>query len=544
MTKIALLSDIHGNTTALEAVLEDSRKAKVDEYWLLGDSLMPGTGRRALLELLEELPITVKVLGNWEDSLWRAMRGMLDETRPSHRYLMRQCQYILEEITPQEIEDMQKMPMQVHREIAGLKISITHHLPDKNWGRELIHIGEQKDFDRLVTNPSCDIAVYGHIHQQFFRYGTGGELIINPGSIGQPFFLEKNGEYIPELFDSPFLKDVTSHLLKTVPLTLSYQETGNNNLAYLAAFNSGMSSGIIPVTWGKINRMEHNVTFSSVIPDRFYFPVYYSPFGKSFSFGEPFYLNKEGKIEKPHTGRKINDVTLLRKFPMKQGLVNKAIKLIGTVVLASNKPGFNPCDTVGVITDTLYPYFQDIKLGMNKGPYQYYQIKTTNEYPHAALSELEFITDIRYGYKNTIPASSLPIFSPADTLVGNKFEVRLMDEPLEQIKWKAEYEGNPQTSPEPYPTIHFMLREPQFVTKVRMMPLNADNGIVVGNQYELLYWDNGEWKKILSQQAKCNYITVGVPFGSLLWLRNLTKGKEELPFYVDDNGQQRFIYML
>lgn len=358
-----------------------------------------------------------------------------------------------------------------------------------------------------------------------------------------PFFLEKNGEYIPELFDSPFLKDVTSHLLKTVPLTLSYQEAGNNNLAYLAAFNSGVSSGIIPVTWGEINRTERNVTFSSVIPDRFYFPVYYSPFGKSFSFGEPFYLNKEGKIEKPNIGRKINNVTLLRKFPVKQGLVDKAIKLIGTVVLASNKPGFHPCDTVGVITDTLHPYFQDIKLGMDKGPYQYYQIKTTNEYPHAALSELEFITDIRYGYKNIIPASSLPIFSPADTLVGNKFEVRLMDEPLERIKWKAEYDGNPQTSPEPYPTVRFMLKKPQFVTKVRMMPLNADNGIVVGNQYELLYWDNGEWKKILSQQAKYNYITTSVPSGSLLWIRNLTGGREELPFYIDDNGQQKFIYM-
>ena len=36
MTKIALLSDIHGNTTALEAVLEDSRKAKV-ETGPLGD---------------------------------------------------------------------------------------------------------------------------------------------------------------------------------------------------------------------------------------------------------------------------------------------------------------------------------------------------------------------------------------------------------------------------------------------------------------------------------------------------------------------------
>ena len=30
---------------------------------------------------------------------------------------------------------MQEMPIQVHREIAGLKIGITHHLPDKNWGQ-------------------------------------------------------------------------------------------------------------------------------------------------------------------------------------------------------------------------------------------------------------------------------------------------------------------------------------------------------------------------------------------------------------------------
>ena len=214
MTKIALLSDIHGNTTALEAVLEDTKRAGVEEYWLLGDVLMPGTGRRHLLNLLEELPITVQILGNWEDSLWRAMKGMLDPSRASHRYLMRHCQYILEEIRPEEIEAMQSLPMQVHREVSGLRVGITHHLPDKNWGRELIHIGDQKDFDRLVTNPPCDIAVYGHIHQQFFRYGSGGELILNPGSIGQPFFLQANlrkdlrAMYAILEFDDMSLKDV------------------------------------------------------------------------------------------------------------------------------------------------------------------------------------------------------------------------------------------------------------------------------------------------------------------------------------------------
>ena len=214
MTKIALLSDIHGNTTALEAVLQDAKRAGVEEYWLLGDVLMPGTGRRHLLNLLEELPITVKILGNWEDSLWRAMKGMLDPSRASHRYLMRHCQYILEEIRPEEIEAMQSLPMQVHREVSGLRVGITHHLPDKNWGRELIHIGDQKDFDRLVTNPHCDLAVYGHIHQQFFRYGSGGELILNPGSIGQPFFLQANlrkdlrAMYAILEFDESGLKDV------------------------------------------------------------------------------------------------------------------------------------------------------------------------------------------------------------------------------------------------------------------------------------------------------------------------------------------------
>ena len=214
MTKIAVLSDIHGNTTALEAVLTDAKKAKVDEYWLLGDILMPGTGRRRILNLLAALPITVKVLGNWENSLWRGLHRKLDLTKASHRYLLRQCQYILEEISPEEIEDLHNQPMQVHRQFGDLTVGITHHLPDKNWGRELIHTGNQADFDRLVIDPHASIAVYGHIHQQLLRYGSDGQLILNPGSIGQPFFLDAGlrkdlrAQYMILEFDEDGLVDV------------------------------------------------------------------------------------------------------------------------------------------------------------------------------------------------------------------------------------------------------------------------------------------------------------------------------------------------
>ena len=214
MTKIAVLSDIHGNTTALEAVLADAKVAKVDEYWLWGDVLMPGTGRRRILNLLADLPITARVLGNWEDSLWRGLHRKLDLTKASHRYLLRQCQYILEEISPEEIEDLHNQPMQVHRRFGNLTVGITHHLPDKNWGRELIHTGKQEDFDRLVTEPHASIAVYGHIHQQLLRYGSDGQLILNPGSIGQPFFLDAKlrkdlrAQYMILEFDETGLADV------------------------------------------------------------------------------------------------------------------------------------------------------------------------------------------------------------------------------------------------------------------------------------------------------------------------------------------------
>ena len=249
MTKIAVLSDIHGNTTALEAVLTDAQKAEVDEYWLLGDILMPGTGRKDILQSLDTLPITLRVLGNWEESLWRACHRQLDESRPSHRYLLRQCQYIMEELSSEEIEALQNYPLQVHRQFGDLKLGISHHLPDKNWGRELIHLGKQEDFDRLVTNPDCDIAIYGHIHQQFLRYGSGGQLILNPGSIGQPFFLSEHlrkdlrAQYMILEFDEKGLKDIDFRRVD-YDIEAELQLAKNLNLPYYQVYYESLVNGI------------------------------------------------------------------------------------------------------------------------------------------------------------------------------------------------------------------------------------------------------------------------------------------------------------
>ena len=76
MAKIAIISDIHGNLTALEAVISDIKAKVVDEVWVLGDILMPGPGGKQILELLQSLQPTVFIRGNWDDLLLHGLAAV------------------------------------------------------------------------------------------------------------------------------------------------------------------------------------------------------------------------------------------------------------------------------------------------------------------------------------------------------------------------------------------------------------------------------------------------------------------------------------
>ena len=63
--RIALLSDIHGNFVALDAVLRDvSARGEVDGYWVLGDIVALGPDPVRVLERLTALPNATIIRGN------------------------------------------------------------------------------------------------------------------------------------------------------------------------------------------------------------------------------------------------------------------------------------------------------------------------------------------------------------------------------------------------------------------------------------------------------------------------------------------------
>lgn len=189
--KIGLLADIHGNLTALEAVLDDAEQKEVDEYWVLGDLFLPGPSGKEILTRLMTIDPKVWVRGNWDDCLLAVAEKKVDLKNPEEVYFGILGARIIPEFKQEEIEFLQKLPIQMLKKLDELNFSITHNLPNKNFGSDLIPSAGQKIVDQLIEN-QVDISIYAHVHHQILRYGTQDQLIINPGSIGQPFNGWKN----------------------------------------------------------------------------------------------------------------------------------------------------------------------------------------------------------------------------------------------------------------------------------------------------------------------------------------------------------------
>ena len=185
--RIAILSDIHGDTRALEAVIVNARALGATEYWLLGDILLPGPGREDLFELLDAIPITAAVRGNWDDCVLEALDGEYGLEDPQEIQLLRLTQYLMEGLDPKRIDWLRSLPLVEKKEVNGIRFSLTHNLPEKNYGGDLRPANVTENFDQLLDDQT-DMAIYGHVHKQLLRYGSQGQQILNPGTIGMPYF--------------------------------------------------------------------------------------------------------------------------------------------------------------------------------------------------------------------------------------------------------------------------------------------------------------------------------------------------------------------
>jgi len=86
--RILVMSDIHANYTALEAVLKDA--GPVDETWCLGDIVGYGPDPNACVEEIREQPMLTCLLGNHDVAVRIVQRGCAPFTRLARTRVGRQ----------------------------------------------------------------------------------------------------------------------------------------------------------------------------------------------------------------------------------------------------------------------------------------------------------------------------------------------------------------------------------------------------------------------------------------------------------------------
>jgi predicted phosphodiesterase len=194
--RIAVVSDIHGNLTALEAVLADIRQASPDMVFHGGDLADPGSSPIEVVDRVRDLGWQ-GVMGNTDEmlvrpssledfasqssappSLWSAIRRIASATRSA--------------LGEERLAWLRGLPLRVSR--PGL--AIVHASPEDCW-RVAGQDATDRELESIYGSLGEPIVVFGHTHLPAVRSMTGQpELLINTGSVGLPYDGDPRASYL------------------------------------------------------------------------------------------------------------------------------------------------------------------------------------------------------------------------------------------------------------------------------------------------------------------------------------------------------------
>ena len=179
MERIAVLSDVHGNMTAFDAVLRDVDARGITTVVNLGDVAGKGPrGSAAVARSRERCAVTVR--GNWDDFL-PDPATVRDEA----------LTWWYEELTPDDRAWLRSLPLVHHLELSGRRIRLLHASATSVHVRVRFHHTPEEFAGMFATTPltgdgpAPTMVGYGDVHDAYVETSEGRTLF-NVGSVGNP----------------------------------------------------------------------------------------------------------------------------------------------------------------------------------------------------------------------------------------------------------------------------------------------------------------------------------------------------------------------
>jgi len=173
--KIAIISDLHGNYEAARSLPES-----YDELWVLGDLVNYGPEPGAVIDLVKAKS-SVVVRGNHDHSI-----GYDVDPRCTARYqkMAEMTRRYTASVLKKEQKDfLCQLPLTLEIKRQDTRFYLCHAKPsDPLYG----YCPEQsEEWVAELGRIKADVLLVGHTHTPFARK-VGNQLVVNPGSIGQP----------------------------------------------------------------------------------------------------------------------------------------------------------------------------------------------------------------------------------------------------------------------------------------------------------------------------------------------------------------------
>lgn len=177
MDQIAVISDIHGNMPALEAVLEDIRRRGITRIFCLGDMVGKGPHSDLAVDRIREQCEQI-VKGNWDEFI----------TEETKFEAIRWHQQVLGQ---ERMDYLLELPFCIEFVMSGKLIRLFHASPRSLYERIYPWDEEEKRASLLASSEHCrakkiaDVAGYGDIHTAFVQH-IEDKTLFNTGSVGNP----------------------------------------------------------------------------------------------------------------------------------------------------------------------------------------------------------------------------------------------------------------------------------------------------------------------------------------------------------------------
>jgi len=194
--RVAIVSDIHGNMVALEAVVSDMEKrGGADRTYCLGDVAAVGPQPAEVVTFLrkEKWPC---VMGNCDEALANSVPQTYDETDASIDEKARMIaldRWTVSKLSVTDRRFLATFKPTIEARVSKASLLCYHGSPRSN--REgMTATTPDEALSEILKGRDFSIFAGGHTHAQMFRK-LGGAIVMNPGSVGMPYVKDSAGRF-------------------------------------------------------------------------------------------------------------------------------------------------------------------------------------------------------------------------------------------------------------------------------------------------------------------------------------------------------------